>query len=293
MEPMKPNTEGQYAAVTFSGRALVIATKHQKEQVIAPLFAEQLGAIPVVPAGLDTDVLGTFTGEIVRTDDSLAALRKKCRMALQQSGGDWVVASEGSFGPHPSLFGFPANDELMMCIDTANQLEVVARTLTTDTNYQGEWIADEQQLMAFAEAALFPPHALILRAHPEQPVHIVKGIQQADVLVQTWQQMHAGFGAVYAETDMRAMFNPTRMQVIAQTTQKLLNKLRSCCPRCAFPGFDITDVTYGLPCGLCGTPTSSVLSREWGCNRCGYTQTEHYPQQKDTEDPMYCSICNP
>lgn len=290
---MDSTNENEYVPVVFSGRKLLIATKHEKEQVIAPLFAEKLGALPVVVEGFNTDLLGTFTGEIPRSDDPLTTLRKKCHLALAQGGGDWVVASEGSFGPHPSLFGLPANDELMMCIDTMHQLEVVARTLTINTNFQGGWINDEQELMAFAERALFPSHALILRAHPEKPDGIVKGIQQAEELVKGWREIHARWGAVYAETDMRAMCNPGRMQVIAETAVKLVNKLLCCCPQCTFPGFDIVDVVYGLPCILCGTPTSTVLSRQWGCRRCGFVQTEEYPQQKITEDPMNCPVCNP
>ncbi len=70
----------------FSGRKLVIATKHKKEKIIGPLAASRLGVLPVVPAGLDTDQLGTFTGEIERPADPLTTARKKCEMAMALTG---------------------------------------------------------------------------------------------------------------------------------------------------------------------------------------------------------------
>ena len=44
----------------FSGRKLVIATKHKKERMMGPMAAFRLGVLPVVPAELDTDQLGTW-----------------------------------------------------------------------------------------------------------------------------------------------------------------------------------------------------------------------------------------
>ncbi|GBL35844.1 hypothetical protein EMGBS15_14390 [Filimonas sp.] len=44
----------------FEGRRLLVATKHGKEQVIAPILESALGVICVLPSNLDTDVLGTL-----------------------------------------------------------------------------------------------------------------------------------------------------------------------------------------------------------------------------------------
>ena len=46
----------------FNGRKVVIATKHQKEQVIGPALQEAFGMEYIVSEKLDTDLLGTFTG---------------------------------------------------------------------------------------------------------------------------------------------------------------------------------------------------------------------------------------
>ncbi len=43
---------------------------------------------------------------------------------------------------------------------------------------------------------------------------IPKGIIDFDALLKTYHHLFKQFGTVYAETDMRALFNPTRMAVI-------------------------------------------------------------------------------
>lgn len=88
----------------FSHRSLLIATKHHKEKVIAPLFENALHVSCFVSDEFDTDSLGTFTGEISREDDALTTVRKKCLLAMEKNNCDLVIASEGSFGAHPSVF---------------------------------------------------------------------------------------------------------------------------------------------------------------------------------------------
>ena len=53
----------------FSGRKLLIATMHQKEKAIAGILEKQLGVKCVVPENFNTDLLGTFSGEVEREDD--------------------------------------------------------------------------------------------------------------------------------------------------------------------------------------------------------------------------------
>jgi hypothetical protein len=61
----------------FKGRSLLIATKHKKEEVIAPIFERELGVKCFVSADFDTDELGTFSGEIERKFDPITTARKK------------------------------------------------------------------------------------------------------------------------------------------------------------------------------------------------------------------------
>ncbi|MDP4663699.1 MAG: hypothetical protein NWS74_08540, partial [Salibacteraceae bacterium] len=65
----------------FQGRNLIVATKHQKESVIAPLLQTALGVQCLTNPAFDTDKLGTFTGEVERVLDPIQTARQKCLMA--------------------------------------------------------------------------------------------------------------------------------------------------------------------------------------------------------------------
>ncbi len=277
----------------FRNRTLLIATMHGKEKAIGPLFERELGLTISVANNLNTDQLGTFTGEIERQDEPLSTLRKKCALALEGHKSDLVVGNEGSFGPHPGIFFLNADDELVMLIDKKNGLEVVARELSTKTNFAGSVVESEQQLMEFANKALFPSHGLILRNGKDGKEIIVKGITNENELLHAFHEIRTKYGNVYVETDMRAMFNPTRLDVIAKATEKLIAKLHQLCPECLTPGFDVQRVEPGLPCSLCGRPTHSTLYHIYSCKRCRHEQSQKHPHGKTNENPMYCQFCNP
>lgn len=277
----------------FKGRKLIIATKHQKENVIVPLLEMELGVKCFVPENFDTDVLGTFTGEVERKDDPITTARNKCLLAMELYDCDLGIASEGSFGPHPSMFFVHADDEIVLFIDKKNDLEIIARELSTDTNFNGEEIKTESQLKNFAKRMKFPSHGLIVRKAKDDNSEIIKGITDWERLLNIFNQLLNKYGAVYVETDMRAMHNPTRMSVIGKAVQKLVDKIKSCCPQCNTSGFGISDAKSGLPCNLCGSPTRSTLSYIYTCNKCSFTKEEMFPHKKITEDPTYCDYCNP
>lgn len=277
----------------FQGRNLVIATKHQKEKVIAPLMEVSLGVKCVVVHSFDTDELGTFTGEVERKDDPITTARKKCLRAMELSGCDLAIASEGSFGPHPLLFFVPADDELLIFIDKKNDLEILERELTTETNFNGQEIKTESELSDFAREAKFPTHGLIIRKAKDDFTEITKGITNWEQLRINFRRLLEKFGVVYVETDMRAMYNPSRMDAIEKATQKLIEKINSCCPECKTPGFGITTVRQGLPCGECGFPTRSTLSHIYLCKKCSFTIEKMFPYEKCSEDPAQCDRCNP
>jgi hypothetical protein len=106
----------------------------------------------------------------------LTTLRNKCMMAMEMTNRDLAVASEGSFGAHPSIVFAHANDELVMLLDTKHNLEVVARELTMETNFNGLSIESEKHLRDFAIKALFPSHRLILRNGENKKDKLIKGI---------------------------------------------------------------------------------------------------------------------
>ena len=60
----------------FKGRKLLIATMHKKEMAIAPILEKALGVKCVLPENFNSDLLGTFSGEIERKDDPLLTAKK-------------------------------------------------------------------------------------------------------------------------------------------------------------------------------------------------------------------------
>ena len=277
----------------FEGRTLVIASMHRKEEVLKPLLEQGLGITVQVAEGLNTDLLGTFSGEIARLADPLTTARKKCELAMKLTGCDLVLASEGSFGPHPAAFFLPANEEWLLLVDRKNNLEIHARHLSLETNFSGQEFHSIEELEAFASKAGFPSHGLILRRSKDELEGLLKGITDPDQLRTAALQLLENQGSGYIETDMRAMFNPSRMKVIGETAQLLLQKLNSHCPSCQLPGFAVTSSESGLPCSLCGTPSSAALAHLLVCSQCQHQEKVLFPHGKKTEDPQYCQVCNP
>lgn len=277
----------------FSGRRLLIVTKHQKEAVIAPLLEEALGVQCFVSKTFDTDTLGTFSGEIARKEDALTTLRKKCWEGMQAEGFDLAVATEGSFGNHPTVFFAPANDELIMLVDQKHKLEVVERVLTMETNFDSSKLHTREELQAFLEKVAFPSHGVILKDADANWTTLYKGITDYDEVMERFDALVADHHSCFIETDMRALFNPTRMKTIKEVSHRLVNKLHSVCPECLFPGFGVVGAEAGLLCSSCSLPTRATSAHIYQCQHCNYESKVLYPNGKQTEDPMYCDFCNP
>jgi hypothetical protein len=276
----------------FQDRKILIATNHRKETVISPLL-EQFGLKCELVENLPTDNLGTFSGEVERLTDSTTTLRNKCLLGLKVSDCDLVIASEGSFGAHPNLFFVQANEELVMLLDTKNDLEISAKFISTETNFDAKEIPSFLELTNFAEKALFPSHGLILRRSKSDYSEIYKGINDWQQLESIFNKLMKNHSSIYVETDMRAMFNPTRMKTIEKATEKLIEKMKSCCPSCQTPGFDVTELIAGLPCEWCERPTQSILKKIASCKKCDYKEEVLFPTGKKVESPEFCNHCNP
>jgi hypothetical protein len=277
----------------FEGRNLFIATNHKKEIVIAPLFKKEFGIHCFTSDAFDTDTLGTFSGEIDRKEDPLTTLRTKIILASKATNCDLIVANEGSFGAHPTLFFAHANEELVMLKDFKNDLEIVAREISMETNFNGQMINNQSELLEFAAKVKFPSHGIILKPDEKNYSKVVKGINSKEDLIANYLEFKMDFGTVYAETDMRAMFNPTRMKIIEKATQKLIEKIKTHCPNCETPGFDKVSAKPGLPCENCSVPTRSTLSYLYECQKCKYLEEKMFPRGIQFEDPTYCDNCNP
>lgn len=244
----------------------------------------------IVSEKLDTDLLGTFTGEVERVLTPVEAARQKCILALAECDADFAIGSEGSFGPHPTLYFLPADEEILLLVDRKRELEIVVKHASLKTNYASFEQGAEQNLADFLQQIKFPSHAVHVKS---SATYVEKGIKSEELLNQTVQEAVNRFGTYTLETDMRAMNNPTRMEVIEELVGKLVEKMKSCCPTCHRPGFSPTDVIRGLACSCCSLPTKSVKSLIYSCEGCHYTTCVDFPDSKTTEDPMFCDFCNP
>lgn len=277
----------------FEGRRLLIATKHQKESVIAPVMQREFGVNCFIWPEFDSDILGTFTGEVERTDDALTTVKKKCLQAMALANCDLAIASEGSFGAHPTLFFAHADEEILIFIDQKNGLEITVRELSLSTNFNGACINSEKELQDFATDVGFSSHGLIISRQKHNFEFMVKGITDWEILLSSYHEVKLDNGSAYVETDMRAMFNPTRMKVIETAAQKLADKIKSLCPSCQMPGFAAVAAKQGLPCELCRFPTRSTLAHIYRCAHCHFSSEKKYPHGKENEDPKFCDLCNP
>lgn len=274
----------------YHGGTAALLTQHGKEAVIAPPLRQRLGMALVPVEGYDTDRLGTFTRDVPRAGSQRDAARAKAQLAVQLSGLPWGIGSEGSFGPDP-VFGLSAwNVELLVWIDPDRGLEITATAAGPETNYRQAWVDEWAQAHAFAQAAGFPAHALVVSSAPDA-VPVAKGVTGIESLSHAVGQVLARHGRAWLETDMRAHLNPSRMAMIARASDQLAARLASRCPGCGTPGWWPVAPVPGRPCRECGQPTRLPLAERWRCDRCGHEALVPLPAQQ--ADPVDCANCNP
>lgn len=279
----------------YEGKTVTLATKHQKEQVLAEPLAATLGLQLYVPPQLDTDLLGTFSGEIERVGTPREVAIRKARLGMQATGTTLGLASEGSFGPDPRMPFIPADHELLAFVDDDLGITVVEQHLSSKTNFAQRTVTPQEDLGDFLVKVGFPSHALIVKANAD-PIHFLeKGIVSLDHLHQsiTIAASQSTDGMAYVETDMRAHMNPTRRAVIGEVAYALSQRLKTLCPSCQAPGWGKTDVVRGLPCEWCGLATQLVKWEVYGCPRCAYQEQLPRSDGKTTAAQRDCAWCNP
>ncbi|MBD2611703.1 MAG: DUF6671 family protein [Nostoc sp. ZfuVER08] len=281
----------------FTHRIAVLATMHQKEKAIAPILAAELGIQVIVPQNFNTDAFGTFTRDVQRPGNQITTARLKAKKALELTGESLALASEGSFVPHPSIPFISTNREIVILLDTNNNLEIIGEEFSLETNHSHIVVESIDQTLQFAKKIGFPEHGLVVMfsEYPEDSQQIIKGITTEKQLVEAVNFVIANSptGKAHLETDMRAMYNPTRMNNIAKATQDLIRKIQSCCPQCSTPGFEVIERIPGLPCAMCGMPTALTLNVIYQCQKCGFSQEKVFPNGIEYAEPAQCMYCNP
>lgn len=260
-------------AADFSGRSIVLATMHGKERAFGPILADRLGMEIVVPPGLDTDTLGTFSGEVSRPGSMEETAIAKARLGASVAGCELALASEGAYGPHPTVPFVAAGLELVVLLDTRSGRVVREHLIDERPVYDHVTIEPGADLDAFLTRIGFPNHAVIAR-RPDRPDSVVKGIQCRDHLAAVVARLsgEAGGGPLFLQTDMRAHFNARRMETLGRLAEKLANRLATSCPACAAAGSGMTGTRKGLPCEWCSSPTELVATEVWACTDCGHSE---------------------
>lgn len=272
-----------------------LATKHKKSLALAKAFKDILD-VEIIEHNIDTDLLGTFSGEIERQDSPIDTARKKCLISIKDLDAQFALASEGSFSPHPLIPFLSSDHEILYFIDRINNFEIHLSEISMETNFNKQEIYDIDELFKFAQKALFPSHGLILSSlDSNNQKYIFKELENINDLETAFQKClsHSCLKKVLVETDMRAHKNPTRMKIIENLGKKLALRLLEPCPECFTPGWGKIDIELGLPCESCLLPTNEIKSEIFTCPKC--THKEYLPptHQKKFAEPRFCPICNP
>jgi hypothetical protein len=285
-----------WGPLQWPGRPVSLATCHGKERAIARPFRVALGLELVVADTINTDSLGSFSGEIPRPADGPTTCRLKAEAGMAATGLNLGLASEGSFGPHPAIPFLPVGQEWMTFIDRDQDLVISDQLLARRTNFNHCRVGADTDLAAWLGRVGFPSHALIVRPNQgEGAMPVRKGLQTASALQAALAEARraSADGLALVETDMRAHLNPTRMAAIRALAFRLVRRIARPCPACASPGWGPVELRLGLPCRWCGLATDLIQAEVFGCVRCDHRQDVPRPDGLQAADPGHCLSCNP
>ncbi len=277
----------------YASERIGLSTIHAKEKAIAPPFRRLLAANVVVAPEVDTDSLGTFSGEIQRSDELTFTAVLKAEMAFATLDVDCAIASEGSYGPIDRVPLSAGGVEIMAFVDRKRGVKIIETMLTHRTNWRmWRFEAGDPRVPAALEALRFPEYGIFVMQNSDysQPV---KGLETVDEIVAAVDReaRRSDDGLALMIADMRAHRNPTRMKVLRALGWKLAKRLAQVCPKCAAPGFGHIDSRRGLPCGGCGRPTHYVHFEIDGCNVCGHAVARPRKDGLTVAPKLSCQPC--
>ena len=109
---------------------------HAKEQAVAPPFRRVLGTEIVVAPDVDTDELGTFSGEVPRPDALVETCVLKAELVFRTLDVDCAIANEGSYGPIDAVPLVPSGVEIMAFLDRRRGIRIIETLPTHRTNWR-------------------------------------------------------------------------------------------------------------------------------------------------------------
>lgn len=278
----------------YAGRVAVLSTKHHKLPLIGPPLERSVG-LRVDTVGVDTDVLGTFTGDIPRLGPALDTAIAKARLGMGAAGQALGIASEGSIGPDPALPFVIADRELVVLVDDDAGIVVWESHTSWDIVTATTTVGPGEKLEQFLTRAGFPAHQLIVRPNSGGTGPIHKGILSLETLTTAVIECAAVAtdGLARVETDLRAHACPSRRTIIVGAAERLASRLTTRCPACGAPGWGCVDVLLGVPCSWCGTQVARPRAEIDGCPACEHQASRPVVSPETRADPGECPFCNP
>ncbi len=274
----------------YNSKTAVLTSKHQKLDLLR-LSLESATGLSLIEQAMDTDQLGTFSGEIERLGSPLEVAIKKAQLGMIATGLPLGVASEGSIGPDPFVPFVISNIETLVFLDqeldiviseTFRSLDIVSATTQT---FPG------QDLTEYLAKVGFPEQRVIAKSTiggVEKGLGSISSLEQAIAKL----ALEANESKVSLEPDYRAMHCPTRRVNIAHVAKALAFRVASLCPECNAPGWGKKDFVRGLRCSDCGSDHPDAIAQELKtCVRCDFFQPGMV--LAESLDPSKCFSCNP
>lgn len=276
----------------YRGRVAAMATKHDKTTLVRPVLAEIL-ELDVVEVEVDTDALGTFSGEIERIASPRDTAIAKARMGMDASGHRIGVASEGTIGPFHSVPFLQVCTELIVLVDDIRGIVITGTENAYDLVAVSEDVDATSDLTNLLRRAQFPAHAMIVSALGASTPSVIKGIQDLVTLHAAVRSCaeRSPHGRARVATDLRAHKCPSRRPIIERAARHLADRAARTCPACSTPGYGPVRDEIGVPCAWCGRETDTVQARVHGCVSCPAEHLETI--QTGPADPGRCAWCNP
>jgi len=281
------------SAHPYAGARIGLATIHAKEQAAAPAFRRVLGAEVLVAPDLDTDKLGTFSGEVPRPDALVETCAIKAEMVFKTMDVDCALASEGSYGPIERVPLTSCGVEIMAFVDRKRGLRLVETLATHRTNWRLQrFPAGDPAVPGILKTMGFPHYGVFVICSSDME-HPIKGLDtEAEVLsAMDREARRSTDGLAVLLADMRAHRNPTRMQVLRALSWKLAKRLERLCPKCRTPGFGSIQSRRGLPCEACSAPTHWIDFEIDGCSVCGHAEARSRKDGRRSASKLSCRSC--
>jgi len=277
---------------SYHARRAVLSTMHDKLPLVEPPLAFHVGLV-VGTVPVDTDRLGTFTGDVARSESAWDTAVAKARLGMHAASCSIGIASEGSIGPHPSAPFINVAVELVVLVDDERGVIVGETETSFDITAVSADITADDDFDDLLRRGQFPAHAMTVRPAVGATQPIYKGIRTRGELMQAVGECAAESSNKRArvETDLRAHQCPTRRPIIARAAERLAVRLASCCPECNTPGWGTIRLEFGVPCAHCGRRVQIPRAEVWGCAMCPAALI--VDRARAVADPARCEWCNP